>query len=124
MEQQKERKKELAKRLMEMNARKREERLAEYEEKLNQLQSIMEVIEDGDEDEISQSLVTNGFKSEDELQKTMQIFKTKIERTKQKINASNNEEIVVEDKPSKVIKLDPMAMEDMQGWLLSVKNKV
>lgn len=39
-EQQKERKKEMARRLLEINARKREERLAEDEEQLNQLLSI------------------------------------------------------------------------------------
>lgn len=40
MEQQKERKKEMARRLLEINARKREERLAEDEEQLNQLLAI------------------------------------------------------------------------------------
>lgn len=39
-EQQKERKKEMARRLLEINARKREERLAEDEEQLNQLLAI------------------------------------------------------------------------------------
>lgn len=40
VEQQKERKKEMARRLLEINARKREERLAEDEEQLNQLLAI------------------------------------------------------------------------------------
>lgn len=39
-EQQKERKKEMARRLLEINARKREERLAEDEEQLNQLLAL------------------------------------------------------------------------------------
>lgn len=47
MEQQKERKRELARRLIEINARKREERLAEDEEKIGQLLDIKEMIELG-----------------------------------------------------------------------------
>lgn len=125
MEQQKERKKELAKRLMEINAKKREERLAEDEERLNQLMAIQDLVDDGDEEEIVQTLLSNDLKSVEELQKTIQLLNMRIEKTKQKIAAANNgEELMVEDKPSKMIKLDPMAMEDMQGWLMSVKRKV
>lgn len=125
MEQQKERKKELAKRLMEMNARKRDERLAEDEDKYNQLQLLLDLYEEGEEDEFLQGLAANELKSLDELQKTMLILTGRIERTRQKISAANNcDDIMVEDKPSKIVKLDPMAMEDMQGWLVSVKRKV
>lgn len=125
VEQQKERKKELAKRLMEMNARKREERLAEDEDRLNQLQVIEEFYNDGEEDEFFRHLEANDFKSLEELQKSIAMLTNRIERIKQKISASNNsEEIIVEDKPSKVMKMEPMSNEDMQAWLLSVKRKV
>ncbi|XP_049775222.1 actin-related protein 5 isoform X3 [Schistocerca cancellata] len=53
-EQQRERRKELARRLTEINARKREERLAEDEEQLNQLMAIQDLIEEGEEEEFKE----------------------------------------------------------------------
>lgn len=126
VEQQKERKKELAKRLMEMNARKREERLAEDEEKYNQLQSLVELYDEGEEEEYLQGLAAFELKSFEDLQKNIQILAGRIDRTRQKIAAANNcEEIIVEDKPSKIPKLElPLPTEDMTEWLNSVKRKV
>nr|CAD7447807.1 unnamed protein product [Timema bartmani] len=51
IEQQKERRKELARRLTEINARKREERLAEDEEQLNQLLAAQDLLDEGEEEE-------------------------------------------------------------------------
>lgn len=125
VEQQKERKKELAKRLMEMNARKREERLAEDEEKLNQLLSIQDLYDEGEDEEFAQSLEQNGLKSFEELQKTISALNTRIERTKQKIVAANsNEDVIVEESKIKNVKFEPAPHEDLQTWLQGVKRKV
>lgn len=90
MEQQKERKKELARRLTEINARKREERLAEDEERLNQLLQIQEMIElDVDEEELEYAMNEHQIKNLDDLQKNIAQLNTKIEKRKQKILQSN-----------------------------------
>nr|CAD7401660.1 unnamed protein product [Timema cristinae] len=73
IEQQKERRKELARRLTEINARKREERLAEDEEQLNQLLAAQDLLDEGEEEEFqlnkllaAQDLLDEG--EEEELQ--------------------------------------------------------
>lgn len=58
----------MARRLLEINARKREERLAEDEEQLNQLLSISDMIEDGDADEFNEALKGFDIKSYEDLQ--------------------------------------------------------
>ncbi|CAG9768845.1 unnamed protein product [Ceutorhynchus assimilis] len=92
LEQQKERKKELARRLIEINARKREERLAEDEEKISQLLDIKEMIELGADPEIiEKTLMEFQIKSVSELEKSILLLNAKIEKTRQKIlSASTN----------------------------------
>lgn len=110
---------------MEMNARKRDERLAEDEDRLNVLLTIQEYYDEGDEDEFLKHLETNGLKSFDDLQKSITNLNTRIERTKQKILAANsNEDVIVEDSKIKSSKYEPAVNEDMQTWLQGVKRKV
>lgn len=111
---------------MEMNARKREERLAEDEERLNVLLGIQEFYDEGDEDEFLKHLEANGMKSYEELQKSVSNLNTRIERTKQKIFAAANasEDIIVDDTKIKTVKFEPATNEDMQSWIQGVKRKV
>lgn len=127
VEQQKERKRELAKRLTEINARKREERLAEDQEKLRQLLEINEIIEFGAEkDEIENLLLEYQLKNVQELQKNIANLNIKIEKTKQKISAASTIEDV-EEPPVKQTKLSKMVFENetaLQSFLENVKKMV
>lgn len=124
MEQQKERKKELARRLTEINARKREERLAEDEERLNQLLQIQEMIElDADEEELEKTMNEHQIKNLDDLQKNIAQLNMKIEKRKQKILQScNSEDIVVEEPPPKQQKLGKIVFESDQALHTYVQN--
>lgn len=124
VEQQRERKKELARRLTEINARKREERLAEDEERLNQLLQVQEMIElDVDEEELEKSMSEYQIKSLDDLQKSIAQLNMKIEKRKQKILQSCNlEEVVVEEPPVKQQKLGKIVFESDQALHTYVQN--
>ncbi|XP_069682790.1 actin-related protein 5 isoform X1 [Periplaneta americana] len=124
-EQQKERRKELARRLIEINARKREERLAEDEEQLNQLLAAQD-LEEGEENEFQKILDFYELSSGTDLQKLISQLQARIERTKQKIAAANTtEDNVVEDPKPKVIKqtLKPNDQEDFETWIAGVRQK-
>ncbi|XP_023025076.2 actin-related protein 5 [Leptinotarsa decemlineata] len=122
LEQQKERKRELARRLTEINARKREERLAEDQEKLRNLLEIQEIIDSGaDKDEIETLLAEYEIKNVSELQKGIANLNMKIEKIKQKIASSNLEE--VEEPPVKQAKHSKMIFEN-EGALNSFLDNV
>lgn len=87
-EQQKERKRELARRLTEINARKREERLAEDEDKLA-LYSELEDLRHLDLDEFERLLFEHSLRSAEDLRRNIGLLNTRIERTKQKIVAAS-----------------------------------
>ncbi|XP_072385857.1 actin-related protein 5 [Diabrotica undecimpunctata] len=111
LEQQKERKRELARRLTEINARKREERLAEDQEKLRQFQEVQEIIDFGAEkEEIEHILSEYELKSVQDLQKAVANLNVRIEKTKQKILAANSVEDV-EEPPVKQAKYSKMVFE-------------
>nr|CAD7572586.1 unnamed protein product [Timema californicum] len=76
IEQQKERRKELARRLTEINARKREERLAEDEEQLNQLLAAQDLLDEGEEEEfqLNQILAAQDLLDEGEEEEEFQIL--------------------------------------------------
>lgn len=121
MEQQKERKRELARRLTEINARKREERLAEDEEKLNQLLYIQEMTEAGvDKEEIDRACADYQIKNVQDLQKHINNLNVKIEKTKQKIIAANTAE--EEEPPSKQAKQSKMVFENEKEMHLYLQN--
>ncbi|KAF5303760.1 hypothetical protein FQA39_LY09833 [Lamprigera yunnana] len=125
LEQQKERKRELAKRLADINAKKREERLAEDEEKLNNLVSLQElisVIED-DSEEVDQLLLQNQLKSVDELNKTITTLNVRIDKTKEKITAAAaNDDTVMEEVPAKQPKINKMVFENEEAMQSYVQN--
>lgn len=127
MEQQKERKRELAKRLTEINARKREERLAEDQEKLRQLLEIQEIIEFGAEKEEIENLLSEyQLKNVQELQKTVATLNIKIEKTKQRIFAASTVE-EVEEPPVKQSKFSKLVFENdsaLQSFMANIKNMV
>ncbi|XP_050439338.1 actin-related protein 5 [Adelges cooleyi] len=89
-DQQRDKRREMAKKLVEMNARKRDEKLAEDEEQIHQLLMIKEMIEDGEPiKEITEVLRSHGLKNEKDLKKLIFDLQTRIDRTKSKIAASN-----------------------------------
>ncbi|XP_015599321.1 actin-related protein 5 [Cephus cinctus] len=126
VEQQKERKRELARRLMEINARKREERLAEDEEQLNQLLAVQDLLEEGETEEFYQALKTYSLANEADLIKMINNLQAKIERTRQKIVAANSQEenIVIEDQKPKIkSSLQPKDQQDFDEWIAGVRKK-
>jgi actin-related protein 5 len=122
LEQQKERKRELARRLTEINARKREERLIEDEEKLNQLLYIQEMTEAGvDKEEIEKACAEYQIKNLQDLQKHINTLNMKIEKTRQKIIAANAAE-EVEEPPTKQPKHNKMVFENEKAMHLFLQN--
>ncbi|VVC37384.1 Actin family [Cinara cedri] len=96
-DQQRDKRREMAKKLVEMNARKRDEKLAEDEEQLYQLLMIREMIEDGDPiEEVKEVLRSHGLKNEKDLKKLITDLQTRIDRTKSKIAASHHASTVEE----------------------------
>lgn len=117
----------MAKRLTEINARKREERLAEDQEKLRQLVEIQEIIEFGAEkEEIENLLLEYQLKNMQDLQKNIANLNAKIEKTKQKIFAASSID-EVEEPPTKQSKSSKIAFENdiaLQSFLENVKKMV
>ncbi|XP_054007348.1 actin-related protein 5 isoform X1 [Hylaeus anthracinus] len=126
VEQQKERKRELARRLMEINARKREERLAEDEEQLNQLLAVQDLLEEGETDEFDQALKSYSLANEADLIKMINNLQAKVERTRQKIVAANSQEeniVMEEQKPKIKSSLQPKDQQDFDEWIAGVRKK-
>ncbi|KOC60709.1 Actin-related protein 5 [Habropoda laboriosa] len=126
VEQQKERKRELARRLMEINARKREERVTEDEEQLNQLLAVQDLLEEGEADEFDQALKTYSLTNEADLIKMINNLQAKVERTRQKIVAANSQEeniTVEEQKPKIKSSLQPKDQQDFDEWIAGVRKK-
>lgn len=67
-EQKFEKKRELAKRLADINARKREEKLAEDEDQLQKLLVAKDLFDDGDFEEFKESIEEQSIPNYDELQ--------------------------------------------------------
>lgn len=87
-EQKIEKKRELARRLADINARKREEKLLEDEEQLQKLMVVREMYEDDDDyDQFREALDEMEIPNIDELERLIQNTVTKIDRAKLKIAA-------------------------------------
>ncbi|KAK9890188.1 hypothetical protein WA026_008989 [Henosepilachna vigintioctopunctata] len=127
LEQQKERKKELARRLTEINARKREERLAEDEDKLTQLLHIQEMFEVGVVgEELENALAEFQIKNSNDLQKNIGNLNMRIVKTKMKIKSAKFAE-EAEEPPVKQPKTNKMVFEtekDMNEYLQNAKKMV
>ncbi|XP_075238261.1 actin-related protein 5 isoform X2 [Lycorma delicatula] len=124
-DQQRERRKELARRLIEINARKREEKLAEDEEQLNQLLAVQDLEDEGDEEELQESLKCFELQNTDELRRLIGQIQLRIERTRQKIVAANAGEDSIEEPKPKVMKQIPTPRddEDFKQWVDGVRKK-
>ncbi|XP_046989142.1 actin-related protein 5 isoform X1 [Schistocerca americana] len=124
-EQQRERRKELARRLTEINARKREERLAEDEEQLNQLMAIQDLIEEGEEEEFKKALASYELENLNELLKMISQLQSRIEKTRQKIVAANTSEDPLEEPKAKFPKttFQPKNEEEHVSWIESLRLK-
>lgn len=108
--------------MTEINARKREERLLEDEEKLNQLLYIQEMVEaDVDKEEIEKACAEYQIKNVQDLQKNINSLNAKIEKTKQKILAANNAE-ESEEPANKQPKLNKMVFENEKAMHLYLQN--
>ncbi|VVD01173.1 unnamed protein product [Leptidea sinapis] len=126
-EQQKERKKEMARRLLEINARKREERLVEDEEQLNQLLTLQDLIEDGNTHEFNEAIKSFDIKSYADLQRQISNLHIRIEKNKQRIAAAGNPEESVESRPnvnnSRSALQPPTDPAEFQTWLEETRAK-
>lgn len=121
-EQKIERKRELAKRLADLNARKREEKLAEDEDQLGRLLAAREVYEDGDMYEFTFVLHENEVENYDELQKMIVNTSSKIDKTRQRIIESSTKTLFpFEEKPVIQIPQPPTDL-TIDEWIAQVKQ--
>ncbi|XP_039283759.1 actin-related protein 5 isoform X1 [Nilaparvata lugens] len=129
-DQQRQRRQELKRRLLEINARKREEKLAEDEEHLNQLLAVQDVEAEGDEQELERSLVWFNLQNTDELRKAIKDVQQRIEKTRQRIVAANtaDDSVIEETKPKPSSK--PGLMAPVEGgeaavaeWVASLRMR-
>lgn len=126
-EQKVEKKRESAKRLADINARKREEKLADDEVLVNKMLAIREMYEDGDHEEFEYSIKQMDIGSYEELEKQIQSTVSKIDRTKMKIaqqesnnfgsNAFTSEEINRPTMPQ------PPADMNINDWVVQTRQK-
>ncbi|GJQ83179.1 Arp5 [Trypoxylus dichotomus] len=120
VEQQKERKKELARRLIEINARKREERLAEDEDKLQQLLEMQE--NDWNDYEQEKAFTEYQIKNYEDLQKNIAFLTSRIEKNKRKIAAAMNGEEIIDEPQLKQVKTNKFVFETEKALQTFVQN--
>lgn len=118
-EQKIEKKKEMSRRLAEINARKREERLGEEEDQLQRLEEILESFDDEDTEDFEIGLKEFSLSSYEELEKTIVATKARIDKIKSKMHAA--ESGVIEEK--QVIIPQPPAGMNIDDWLSEVREK-
>lgn len=123
-EQKTEKRKEMSRRLAEINARKREEKLAEDEEQLQRLEELMESYEEDEDDEdLEMALKEYNISNYDELEKLISVTKARIEKIKQKMQSVENQAgMVIEEKPVIAIP-QPPADKTMDEWVFEVREK-
>jgi actin-related protein 5 len=113
--------KEMSRRLAEINARKREEKLAEDEDTLQRLEEILESYEDDeDEEELEMALKEFNISTSEELEKMIAATRQRIEKIKQKMLQVESG-VQVEEKPIQI----PMPPPDknMDEWLTEIREK-
>lgn len=119
-EQKTEKKKEMSRRLAEINARKREERLAEEEETLQRLDDILESFDDEDSEDFEMGLKEFNLSTYEELEKTIAATKARIDKIKLKMQTA--ESGVIEEKPVALIPQPPTGIK-LDDWLNEVREK-
>ncbi|XP_026520855.1 actin-related protein 5 [Notechis scutatus] len=119
-EEKQERRQQQLRRLQELNARRREEKLQLDQERLERLLYVQELLEDGQVDQFHKALVELNMDSAEELQSYIHKLSLAIEQTKQKIlQAEVSVEVDVVDSKPEIPELDPLgseqSMEDVES---------
>ncbi|CAL4084260.1 unnamed protein product, partial [Meganyctiphanes norvegica] len=131
VEQQRERRKEAARRLVELNARKREEKLQEDESELSRLIELEEAMEEftPDEAEYQHALEEAEVSSPNELNKKIAVLQQRIEKTRAKMaaaiaQASQTQAEEEEPKSKRVCEeMTPQMKADLEKKVLESKHK-
>ncbi|NXC12041.1 ARP5 protein, partial [Corythaeola cristata] len=111
-EEKQERRQQQLRRLQELNARRREEKLQLDQERLDRLLYVQELLEDGQMDQFHKALVELNMDSAEELQSYINKLSLSVEQTKQKIlQAEVNIEVDVVDSKPETPDLDPLGSE-------------
>lgn len=111
-EEKQERRQQQLRRLQELNARRREEKLQLDQERLDRLLYVQELLEDGQMDQFHKALVELNMDSAEELQSYIHKLSLAIEQTKQKIlQAEVSIEVDVVDSKPETLDLDPLGSE-------------
>lgn len=117
-EEKQERRQQQLRRLQELNARRREEKLQLDQERLDRLLYVQELLEDGQMDQFHKALIELNMDSPEELQSYIQKLSAAVEQAKQKIlQAEVNLEVdVVDSKPETpdLEQLEP-SLEDVES---------
>lgn len=119
-EQKMEKRKEMSRRLADINARKREEKLAEDEDQLQRLEELLESYDDEDEEEFELGLKEFNVNTYEELEKLITVTRTRIEKIKQKMTAAESG-VQVEEKP--IIIPQPPVDKSIDEWLSETRDK-
>ncbi|XP_029468681.1 actin-related protein 5 [Rhinatrema bivittatum] len=119
-EEKQERRQQQLRRLQELNARRREEKLQLDQERLDRLLFVQELLEDGHVDQFHKALMELNMDSAEELQSYIHKLSLAIDQTKQKIlQAEVNIEVDVVDSKPETPDLEQMgseqSLEDMEG---------
>uniref|UniRef100_A0A8C9QBX3 Actin-related protein 5 n=1 Tax=Spermophilus dauricus TaxID=99837 RepID=A0A8C9QBX3_SPEDA len=107
-----------ARRLQELNARRREEKLQLDQERLDRLLYVQELLEDGQMDQFHKALIELNMDSPEELQSYIQKLSAAVEQAKQKIlQAEVNLEVDVVDSKPETPDLEPLepSLEDVES---------
>lgn len=124
-EQKLEKRKDLGKRLGEMNSKRRGEKLVEQEAELNQLLNIRELYDDEEEfnEEFDEAMHENQIESLEDLEKMITALSSRIERAKQRLA----EQAIAPAAPVSVAEVNkvPQPPEGLEvtEWVESIKNK-
>lgn len=124
-EQKIEKKRELAKRLADLNARKREEKLVEDEDQLQRLLAARELYEEGELNEFNFVLHENQIPNYEELEKMIVNTSSKIDKTRQRIIVAEStvkSHFPFEEKPIVQIPQPPIDV-SVDEWIDQVKQK-
>lgn len=120
-EQKMEKKRELARRLVEMNARKREEKLVEDEETLHKMILIRDMYYNKEEISFEDALKEAEISNYDDLEKQITLTSNRIERVKLKMALAESGNQTPEEKPIQIPQPPPNL--SMEAWLTDIKRK-
>jgi actin-related protein 5 len=113
--------KEMSKRLAEINARKREERLIEENDTLKRLEELLESYDEDEEEDFEMGLKEFNLNSYEELEKMITATKQKIDKIQQKMQQSEVVEKIEEKQPPPIPQPPPNTTLD--EWLKEIREK-